>query len=238
MNDARPNLKANLGLPFDELQAVQSICDAIPGWSDFRHYVFFREVISAQVAAGFSPSLFMAGVYQGRDLAFVLEVLRRHQPGRPFRIVAADLFSTEACADWPAHLRGKSWKDAGFGQAPSLELARKNLAPYLDPVGHRVGLELIQGNSVQVMRAWRGERFGFVYLDTSHDEKTVADEIEAAAGLIAFPGFLAGDDYSDAGTWGVQRAVRARFGSRHDVFASWIWYACPTSLESFIPPTK
>lgn len=220
----------NVALSIEELERVRDICAAVPGWSDARHFAFFRNLLED----AWATSMFVAGVYQGRDLAFILEILATRHPDRWFTIHAADLFSSEPCADWPPHLRSKSWEAAGFGEPPSILKAEANLAPYIARCASRVRVQLHKGNSVDVMRQLSG-KFDVVYLDTSHDEKTVRDEIDAAAGILRCPGVICGDDYSDSGTWGVARAVRSRFNAHH-VFANWLWWARVTSPEAFNLP--
>jgi hypothetical protein len=218
----------SVALSLAELERVREISAAIPGWSDGRQYAFFRNVLRADPAVS---SLFMAGVYQGRDLAFLLDIVAREHPGRDLELFAVDKFSAEPCADWPAHLRGKTWEQAGFGPAPSHAKALENLAPFLARAP-AVSLDLRPGDAVATM-ASLGRKFDAIYLDTSHDYQTVKRELEAVPAICRFPCILAGDDYSDSGTWGVARAVREKFGPAHRVFASWIWYKRLLALESF-----
>jgi hypothetical protein len=68
--------------------------------------------------------------------------------------------------------------------------------------------------------------FDFIYLDTSHDEGTVTEEI-AAAKLVAMPdAILAGDDYTGPGNFkcGVELAVNALLPN-HNVLFNRTWIA-------------
>ncbi len=66
--------------------------------------------------------------------------------------------------------------------------------------------------------------FDLIFIDTSHDYETTRDTILAALPRLTDSGVLAGDDYSDEGTWGVKRAVR-ELCPQHFVYMDWIWYA-------------
>jgi hypothetical protein len=72
-------------------------------------------------------------------------------------------------------------------------------------------------------------RYDLIYLDTSHDYETVIRQMRQAALLLSPNGIMAGDDYSDAGTWGVCRAV-SEAAPGHAVFGGWIWIATQDEL--------
>jgi hypothetical protein len=52
-----------------------------------------------------------------------------------------------------------------------------------------------------------------------------------AAPLLSPDGIMAGDDYSDAGSWGVCRAV-SEAAPGHKVFSGWIWIATREELAA------
>jgi hypothetical protein len=106
-------------LPLDvyDHESMAEICRAVPGYSDARHFQFFRQLLAHTEI----ESILILGVYFGRDIAFLLEAARR--AGRNVTITGVDKFSDDACEDWPQAARGLSWAQAGFGAAPSLEAA-------------------------------------------------------------------------------------------------------------------
>ena len=67
------------------------------------------------------------------------------------------------------------------------------------------------------------EKFDLIYIDTSHDFKTVFRQIKQSKKIISKNGIISGDDYSDHGTWGVKKAVASSFKC-HYVFEDRIWY--------------
>ena len=156
------------------------------------------------------------GVYHGRDIGYMAAILRA-LGRRDHEIVGVDRFEDSACADWPEELRGLSWEEAGFGPPPSLEVARDNLAA----LGLDEGVVLVKGTAEDFL-AGTDRRFDLLYLDTSHDYETTVRQLELAAPRVAPEGWLAGDDFSDRGTWGVARAVRDCF-RRFETFYDWIW---------------
>ncbi len=203
-----------------DLERLSEISRCIPGYSDARHYLFFRRLLAT---TGITNILIL-GVYFGRDIAFILEAARR--AGRPVTITGVDKFSDDACADWPANLRAASWEQAGFGPAPSLEAASAHIAPYQDGAAVR----LVRQHDEAFLAATT-ETYDLIYLDTSHDYETVLRQMRQAVPRLSPHGILAGDDYSDAGTWGVRRAV-TEAAPGHAVHANWIWIATQPDLAA------
>jgi predicted O-methyltransferase YrrM len=202
---------------------MAEICRCIPGYSDARHYQFFRQLLAGRGI----ESILVLGVYFGRDIAFMLEAARR--AGRAARITGVDKFSDDACADWLEGLRDRSWEQAGFGPAPSLEAATAHLAPWC--AGAPV--QLVKQRDALFLAACR-DQFDLIYLDTAHDYETVRRQIRQAAPCLAPGGILAGDDYSDAGTWGVRRAV-TEAAPGHRLVSGWIWVAEAGDLAAALP---
>ncbi len=191
---------------------------AIPGWSGPAHWLYFHDIVRRGVR-----SLCMLGVYHGRDIAYLLAHF--HASGvKDFRVVGIDLFADVPGADWPPDKVGLSWQDAGFGEPPCLERARLNLAAH--PGHERV--ELVRANAITYLST-HDERFDCVYVDIAHDYDSTRQCILAGHPHVTPTGFLAGDDFSNAGTWGVERAVKELF-LMHSVFAGWIWEASPRYL--------
>jgi hypothetical protein len=158
------------------------------------------------------------GVYLGRDIAYLRDAFR--EEGREdVRIVGVDLFADVPGADWPDEKRHLSWAQAGFGSAPSLEVARRNLAE----LGLDGGVTLNQANAIEFLEQ-HPRAFDLVYIDIAHDYASTRDAIRASLKGLRPAGILCGDDYSDQGTWGVKRAVDEACAAVH-VFSSWIWLA-------------
>lgn len=198
-------------LSAEQARRAEAICTAVPGFTDKRHYAFFRHLL----ASGPIGRLLILGVYAGRDVAFAVDAAR--QVGRPLDVVGVDKFSDEYCDDWPKQHRASNWQQAGFGVAPSLEAAEANL----ERLGFTGAAKLCKQRDEDFLGSCH-QRFDAIYLDTSHDYATVVRQIRQAAGLLTEDGILCGDDYSDQGTWGVKRAV-TELVPGHLVFANWIW---------------
>lgn len=210
-----------------DAERVTAINAAIPGWSDNKQYAFFKGLLGQLPWIG---DMLIVGVYQGRDIAYILDIATRYHPGRKLRIVGVDKFSDTPCDDWPEEKRGLDWKAAGFGEAPGLDRAWGNLSEYMQPVRDTVSLVLVKMADADYLET-TGHQFDFVYLDTSHDHATVARQLAQVPRLTRHAAVIAGDDYSDAGTWGVKRAVGEAF-TEHSVFAGWLWYSERRNLKA------
>lgn len=194
------------------------------GWSGIKHWTFQQEILTKMPHL---CNICMLGVYLGRDTAYMAVHLEHLRPGG-HHITAVDLFSDAPCADWAPEKRGLTWEQAGFGPAPAMEAVRKNLSL----LGLDAHVTLVKQDACSFLRS-TGQIFDLIFIDTSHDYETTRDTIRAALPRLSDAGVLAGDDYSDEGTWGVKRAV-SELCPRHSVFMEWIWYA-PKSL--FTAPT-
>ncbi len=197
---------------------MTEIAATVRGYSDARHYAFFRTMFACTEIR----TVLLLGVYFGRDTVFMLETARRS--GRTLSITAVDKFSNDACDDWPADKKDRTWEEAGFGPPPTLDAARANIDRFR---GDTV-VNVIQQHDDTFMAACQ-QRFDLIYIDTSHDYDTVRRQLRQARPLVADGGLLAGDDYSDEGTWGVRRALRDA-APGHAVFAGWIWITTPEQL--------
>jgi hypothetical protein len=206
-------------LSAEQVRRAEAICAAVPGFTDKRHYAFFKHLL----ASGPIEKLLILGVYAGRDVAFALDAAR--ELGRPFHVVGVDKFVDEYCDDWPEQNRPLNWQQAGFGPAPSLEAAKANL----EQLGFAGDATLFKQRDEEFLGSCR-ERFDAIYLDTSHDYATVVRQIKQAVGLLTEDGILCGDDYSDQGSWGVKRAV-TELVPGHFVFANWIWIGARDQIK-------
>lgn len=222
-------------LTADDYARIHEIATRVPGWSDARHYAFFKQLVPqlkrlararAQPGEEVRPRLLMLGVYHGRDLAFLLDLAHRYHFGR-LDLTGVDKFSDTPCADWPADKHALSWHAAGFGEAPSLDRA----AFHLERMRHGATLHLVREPDQQYLDQVRGTTFDAVYLDTAHDYETVARQLRQVVKVCHEHTILCGDDYSDEGTWGVRRAVSEAF-DRHSLHAGWIWQASFSDLKN------
>lgn len=186
------------------------------GYSREAHWDWFRHILTP-------PSMrriLILGVYYGRDVAYMGSILR--SLGRTdYHITGVDKFEDAACEDWPEESRGMSWKEAGFGDAPALERARGNL----QKLGLDTNVTLHKALGEEFL-AGTDEQYDMIYIDTSHDYETTRQSIDAAMPRLAPTGVVAGDDFSDQGTWGVAKAVREAFG-KFETHDDWIWWAQP-----------
>jgi hypothetical protein len=223
MNSQRLALSSQLSA--GDLARVHHINARIPGWSTAAHYAFFKSVIADLFICYPNPRILILGVYHGRDIAYMLDIIARDFPGGRASITGVDKFNAEPCADWPAEKRHLTWQQAFNCPPPSQPVAVQNIAPFTGTTG----VTLIPQSDGDYLAAAR-DTFDFIYIDTSHDYATVHRQL-AQVPHVCFNGatLLAGDDYSDAGTWGVVRAVSQAF-AHHDVFANWIWHAPASAL--------
>ncbi len=216
------NADASLQPPLEveEVAEAQALLDRIPGYSDLRHYAFFR------VAMRLRPirRVLLLGVYFGRDAALLLQAA--HRAGRILSVTGVDKFSNDACADWPDEFRDATWEAAGFGPAPTMEAAAANLGPLAAP-SH---VALVRAPDDVFMQRCR-DQFDLIYLDTAHDEATVRRQLAQARPLLAPGGLVAGDDYQDRGSWGVASALR-KSAPGHRLLYDYIWVATEENLQA------
>lgn len=185
------------------------------GWADAKHWNFQRELFTKIPSI---REICIVGVYMGRDTAYMAAHLSALH-GDEFHITAVDLFSDQPCADWPEEKRGLTWEQAGFGSAPQLGAVRQSM----ETLGYDKRVTLVKQDAAEFLRS-TDQEFDLIYIDTSHDYETTRETILAALPKLRATGVLAGDDYSDEGTWGVKRAV-TELCPQHRVFMNWIWYA-------------
>jgi Methyltransferase domain len=201
--------------------AVAVINQNIPGWSGYAQYRFFM----GMMGTSWPRRMLMLGVYQGRDLAYICDILLRYFKKRleakEISIIGVDKFSDTPCADWP---KGpNTWGETEFGAAPSLEQAQKNLGPVFSFV------ELVKSDDKEFLDGNPG-KFDFIYLDTAHDYETVKRQIKQCVPLLNSGGVISGDDYLERDNWGVIQAVRESF-PRYMVFKNCIWVVQPEETK-------
>lgn len=211
-----------------DAERVKEISARILGYSDARQYAFFKALLALPDV----KDVLMLGVYHGRDIAFMLDVLARYHPGRTVNIVGVDKFTDTACADWPEGAKEKDWRAAGFGEPPSLGRAQTNLGCTVPgPV------MLVQADDEAFLRETE-RKFDVIYLDTDHTFQTVTRQIQHAPRVLRPGAIICGDDYSDTsnagGSWGVKSAVNAGL-RRHVVFANWIWASSLDDIGAPLP---
>lgn len=203
----------------DDAAALGVIQKAIPGWSNRIHQGFFKMLLAEPTVR----DILMLGVYRGRDIAIILDLHARYHPGRPLNLVGVDKFSDTPCADWPVEKNGLNWQAAGFGPPPSKEQAEHNTANH-DPAAT---VRLIQSDDADFIADTNPGAFDVVYLDTAHDYESLKRQCLTVPRICRPGAIICGDDYSNEGTWGVQKAVTEVFPD-HKLFGHWIWVAEPT----------
>ncbi len=195
-------------------QRRREIDEVCIGYSGRVQWDFFHDVAARPEIR----NVCVLGVYFGRDIGYLAQAFV--EAGRDdYRIDGVDLFADVPGADWPEDTAGKSWEDAGFGPAPQREAAEGNLRR----LGLEAHVELHRADAITFLEG--SERvYDFVYIDVAHDYETTRAAIEAASQCCSPHGIIAGDDYSDEGTWGVMSAVTEAF-PRHEVHGDWVWSA-------------
>lgn len=190
-----------------------AIAAEIPGYSGDVHYAYFRMLLAKHEL----KSMLIVGVYHGRDICFILDILARYHPERKMRIVGVDKFSDDYCDDWPISKMTLKWAEAGYGPAPSFEAAIRNTSKR--PNGGMV--ELHQAKDADYL-ATCTEKFQCVYWDTAHDYETIARQIQASRAIADGNMIICGDDFADMHEWGVVRAVKEAFIG-YNVFGGYIF---------------
>ena len=204
-----------------DLDSIAEINARVPGWSDERQYGFFKKLFAE------NPGIYdmlMLGVYHGRDLCYIVDILRRYHAGRTMRIIGADRFTAERCADWPRWV--ETWEELTHGMPPpNLRAAEKNIdSDYV---------ELFMRDDVDFLEslARQKSKFDCIYVDTSHDYKSVRAVLQLVPSVGKAGAIICGDDYVEANGWGVVRAVNESF-CNITLHAGHIWV---TTVEDAAP---
>ncbi len=193
------------------------------GWSGSAHWSWQRNLLAKVPSI---RDICILGVYHGRDTAYAAALLREFR-GEGYHITAVDLFQDDPCEDWPDDKRALTWEEAGFGKSPTLERAQANL----DALGLSDAVTFLKRDAVAFLEE-TDQDFDLIYIDTSHDYESTRKTIEAALPRLRPLGMLSGDDFSDQGTWGVERAVR-ECCTNVRVYAGVIWYAAKCEFKGF-----
>ena len=211
LNMAQSLDEYRMEMSVSSLQRLLQIISCVPGYGKLKQFAFFNCMISK-----YKPKkVLLIGVYKGRDSSFILDASRNY--GVDISFTGVDKFSDDFCADWPQEDQSKTWEDAGFGPAPSIEEARKNLSNVGFPNVH-----LIKSHDEEFL-AQDDQKYDLIYIDTSHDYETVRRQLHQVRRLSHENTIISGDDYSDHGTWGVKRAV-IDGTKEHGLFLNWVWY--------------
>lgn len=207
---------AGVTLTAEDAARCEIITNRIGGWSDGRQYAFFRALLELPI-----KSLLVLGVYHGRDIAFILDILGQYHPSREIRIVGVDRFSPDPCADWPQVKEVRTWEKEIGVPPPNLEIATKNTS---DP-----RVRLVQTDDFAFLESTE-KKFDAVYLDTAHDFNTVVRQLRQVPRVCEGDAIICGDDFADHYTWGVKSAVGQKF-TTYTVFAEWIWVSSLSLLK-------
>lgn len=209
----------NTHLTDDDRHRVAVINQDIAGWSGYVQYGFFK----AAFAAHDIRHLLMLGVYMGRDLAYILDILKRYHPTKDVALTGVDKFNADPCGDWTEEQRKHGWRANGFGEPPSKAQAHENLLPWFRKSA--ANYILVEGDDEKYLEEHPGG-FDLVYLDTDHSAPTVRRQIAQCTrpGFMNPGGILCGDDYIERPEWGVIEAVNAAFPNRL-VLDGCIWVA-------------
>lgn len=199
----------NIIRPMPEIQAFLDMQKRIPGWSTWVTQLFFRSVLAEESVR----RVLVCGVYHGLDLALIQHLADTYHPERNIELTGVDIFSAEPCKDWPPDKLDMTWEQAFDCPPPSLKAAQEN-AP-------KARIHKTDSTAYLMGHA---KEFDFIFLDTSHDEQTVRQEVRAAMRNESC--ILAGDDYYGPANWGVDKAVGKLLPS-HAVVFDRIWIYAP-----------
>lgn len=194
------------------------IATNVPGYSGKTREIAFKYLLTKHRPK--PKRVLILGVYLGRDIVMMSHIMKEGM------IVGVDKFTDDFCDDWPEDLKDKNWEDAGFGRAPDFASAQQ----YVQYWAHKkVKIQIIRQRDENYLSGCR-EKFDVIYLDTSHDEMTVTCQIRQAIPLLAECGILAGDDFSEVGTWGVKSAVKKSL-VQYEVLRGTVWYSVSPKLK-------
>lgn len=201
---------------------IDAIRAKVIGWSDDRQYYFFKALLAARPDI---EDLLMLGVYHGRDIAFILAILKRYHPSRALRIVGVDRFSSAPCADWPAW--AKSWEHLTNGMpAPDIGSAQANTESPM------VRLVKCDDETFMDEANLQGQKYDAIYFDAAHDKESVQRQIRQCQALCnGQTTVLCGDDFSNLNGWGVKTAVEEGF-NQFWLFREWVWFSVRAHLKS------
>ncbi len=194
---------------------TQAEIDAIcPGWSDVKQWRFFESLVKELPAAS---NVLMLGVFNGRDMAYILEHAKAKV--KNVGVHGVDLFDDVPGDDWNVEDMGKTWMQAQGIEPPSISKTNKNL---IECGASELNFRLLKHSHLEFFSTWLIGKFDAIYIDLSHDYQTTAEAIILSKRFLVPGGTLCGDDYSNEGTWGVKRAVD-ELCPHADIHDGWIW---------------
>lgn len=200
----------------EDAKRCTEIMERVPGWSDGKQYAFFKILLEQGVTR-----ILVAGVYRGRDIAFLVDLINRYHAGKDIKIVGVDRFTADPCGDWPKTNAVTTWEQAVLRPPPSYEESVKNTAsPHV---------EIVKSDDFAFLDT-TDKRFDAVYLDTSHDFNTLIRQFRQVPGVCMEDAIVCGDDYADSATWGVKSAVNQATDT-HTLFADWIWVTGKSNIK-------
>lgn len=209
----------------EEFERYMSITKAVPGYSGLAHYNFFTELLKLPI-----NNLLMLGVYFGRDICFLLNILKFNYPSRKFRIIGVDKFDSSPCADWSDLQKSKTWKENEFGEPPDFLRAVSNTSTFTSHFSSPgIRSNLIKSDDSEFLETIT-QKFDCVYLDTAHDEATVLRQIQQCRRITHPDSIICGDDWADREGWGVKSAVEKSFHNCQ-IFHDRIWATLMNQLK-------
>lgn len=206
-------IKCRLLYP-DYFQKGREINKVCRGWSNVTQWKMFKIILSEYHIR----NICVAGIYQGQDIGYIAAIAQELGI-QNYHITGIDKFEDSYCADWPQEIRGKSWESAGFGKAPQLEAAISNIKK----LRIHKHVTLVKSDDGRFFRNTR-EQFDFIYIDTSHDYKSVRNLIRLGIKKCKPGGVIGGDDYAHKSMWGVIEAVNESF-RKFKLVNNYVWYA-------------
>jgi precorrin-6B methylase 2 len=196
---------------FKKAKEIDSICI---GGSYIRQWRLFKRILSKPNIV----NICVIGVYYGRDIAY-LATIAEELKIKNYHITGVDKFEDSYCEDWVEELKGKSWEDTGYGKPPNFDIVSENMKK----LGINKHVTLIKSNDSEFLQNTQ-ERFDFIYIDSSHDYKSVKNLIKLSSTKCTINGIIGGDDYESHPTFGVIQAVNESF-KKFTIIDRHVWYA-------------
>jgi hypothetical protein len=163
----------------------------IDGWFNDSDAEVYRHMVGS-IDSGHILEL---GAYKGRSTMCLAQMIT--DSGKDIKIHVVDTFKG----------------DAHIGEADTLKEFTENLCPYKHLLG-----SVNVGTSVEISEVW-GIKLDGVYIDASHDYKSVLEDIDSWYKHLKIGGIMGGHDYNFTT---VRRAVQDRFTEVNAVGNSWL----------------
>ena len=171
-------------------------CDEIHGW--FNYADLYQQMVRRFPVGHFVE----VGSWLGKSAAFMAVEIQRS--GKPILFDCVDTF--KGSPGEKAHVNAKRMNIKGqcCNNLRPFWSTRQNLLPTTRTDNM---LKIVIGSSPGVASQYADQSLDFVFLDASHDEKSVRRDIAGWRPKIKPGGVLAGHDYSSKSFPGVKRAV-------------------------------